>query len=411
MPLLIAALTVLFLFFSAAFSGSETALFSIPRERLWQYEKSLSRVDRWVFRLLADGQRTLLLILLGNIFVNITIVSLIHSLIQQYYPLHVELMTLVVATLVILAFGEVLPKNIALQNNESVARLVAPLLYGLSTVLGPGLRLVQRLNTLFLRVLGRHLRSPSPFITLEELQSAVDSYAEQGVILPHERDIILSVLQRGSQPVRRLMLHRSEVPSVRADATVAEVLADMRARASTVAVVQGGRAHAAPRGFAYATKLLARPADEPVRDSMAPAEFVPGSMETAEVIALLVQRELRDVIVLDEFGAYTGVFSAAYGMRRLVAPARAVRQARSTEGGMVRVSGQDLVEYLQDLLPQSLLENAGEVRTLNGLLVNYLGYIPKRDQVFAVEDVTFYIIDADQTVVRNVGISKRGRAV
>jgi putative hemolysin len=128
----------------------------------------------------------------------------------------------------------------------------------------------------------------------------------------------------------------------------------------------------------------------------------------------MVRRGLREVCVLDEFGAYAGVFVLSLGFEAMLVAQReegGVGEADAHGVQAHEANGLDHLESLLDWLPGSLLENTGEVRTLNGLLVNYLGHIPQTGDSFAVGDVTFYIIDADQTVVRKVRITKRGRDV
>ena len=78
-PMVIASAAALLLSFSAIFSASEAGLFSFPRERMWHYGQSSSVVDKWGYRLLANGQRLLLPMLLGNTFVDTPLDGPIHS--------------------------------------------------------------------------------------------------------------------------------------------------------------------------------------------------------------------------------------------------------------------------------------------------------------------------------------------
>ncbi len=411
MPVLLIAAVLFFLLCSALFSASETALFSIPRERLWGLRTSSSQAERWVYRLLADGQRTLLLILLGNIFVNVTIVGLVDAIVRYYRCAHHGVVTMVSATLVILVFGEMAPKNVALRSNETISRLIAPILYHVSIVLRPLLGVAQSVNSFFLGLVGRRLRAPSPYITLEELSGAADEFAAQGAIQPHERDSIVAVLSRGAQPVRRFMVYRSQMVAVDVVSTCGDALERMRHARQTVAMVYRRRADEAPLGMVHASVLLALPAEAPVKQHVEETEFVPGSMETAEVIGLMVREKLNGVCVLDEFGGYVGYFSITLGLESLLS--RAVQGGTTVEPQAVEsereADGLEHLETLGDWVPREMLEAVGEVRTLNGLLVNYLGRIPEKGEAFAVGEVTFYIMEVGATAIRRVRISRRGR--
>jgi Mg2+/Co2+ transporter CorB len=108
-------LTILFLIISAFLSASETALFSIPKERIHFFQNNDKRQFSRVYALLQHGQRTLLMIILGNVFINITITGLIDSLLNRIFPGSSTLFSLLVATLIIVLFGEMIPKNAALR--------------------------------------------------------------------------------------------------------------------------------------------------------------------------------------------------------------------------------------------------------------------------------------------------------
>ena len=164
---------VIFLLLSSFFSSSETALFSIPRERLSFYQQSNKKSYQWVYKLLRDGQRTLLCILLGNLVVNVTVVGFVYKLMLLFVSKNTTLASLFVATGIILLFGEILPKSIAIRNSEAIARFNAPILYHLKLALHPILLLLQKLNIFFLAMFSRHLRKPSPYITLDEFKSSI----------------------------------------------------------------------------------------------------------------------------------------------------------------------------------------------------------------------------------------------
>jgi Mg2+/Co2+ transporter CorB len=102
--------TIFFLGVSAFFSASETALFSIPKERVSFFDGNPKKSFHNVFQLLQDGQRTMLLRLLGNTFVNITLTGLMFSLVNKITGVQSPLLTLVIATLIIVILVNYCPR-------------------------------------------------------------------------------------------------------------------------------------------------------------------------------------------------------------------------------------------------------------------------------------------------------------
>ena len=399
--------TIVFLIFSAFFSASETALFSIPRERILFFQGDKRRSHQWVYLLLLDGQRTLLLILLGNIFVNITLAGLVHSVVSRLLPDESPLLTLVTATAIIVLFGEMLPKNIALKNNESVALGIAPFLFHLKIIVMPILRVIQRVNLFFLVRFKERLRRPSPFITVEELKTGVIESARNGAVSSEEKDILLEILREGAQPVRKLMTHRSRVVVISEETTVAEGIRKLYEAKQGYAIVRSKNDSRQITGSVKLNNLLKAQGGSVAQYVISPV-WVPETMEVADLISYLFNEGYSEVCVLDEFGAFSGVFSLSSGLNRILANAFPLPEKENpTEErlSMVFAGLQDL-ETMDQWLPSSLKTYGKEVRTLNGLITNYLGKIPKAGDRFAIDGWIFYIITASPTKIESVLIRK-----
>ena len=218
---------VVFLLLSGFFSSSETALFSIPRERISFFNQSTKKRYQWIFTLLRDGQQTLLLILLGNLAVNITTVGLIHKLMFFFISKNTTLASLFVATGIILLFGEIVPKNIAIRNSDAIARFNAPLLYHMKLAFQPILLLMQKINIFFLTRFSRHLRKPSPYITLDEFKSSIAESTQKGILSENEWQMIQSVLEAADLPVSKVMTHRSQLLYVLISTPLSEAISKM----------------------------------------------------------------------------------------------------------------------------------------------------------------------------------------
>ena len=134
---------LLLLIVSGFFSGSETALTAVSRGRMHQLEKDGSRAARDVNLLVANRERMIGALLLGNTFVNILASSLATALLEARLGPRTVVVTTAVMTLVILVFSEVLPKTLAIARTDRFALAVAPPcrtpLYSRHVVPAPGL--------------------------------------------------------------------------------------------------------------------------------------------------------------------------------------------------------------------------------------------------------------------------------
>ncbi len=398
-------IAILFLGFSAFFSASETALFSIPRERILAYQKN--KKFQWLFLLLKNGQQTLLLILLGNLFVNITLAGLIDGAMKEILPYNSTLISLLLATFVIVLFGEMLPKNIALKNNEFIAVVISPLLYHLEMVLTPVLKMIQKINNIFFNLFKVRLRRPSPFITLEELKTSVEKSAADAVISSHEKEMIVGILQQGSEPVRNVMIHRSKLLIVQEQTTVREALQKMSSGNQRLAIVRSPGDARVIKGVVHIKDCIGARMDELIGNCIvSPVEWVAETMETADLMNMLLTEKFDEVCVLDQFGCFSGIFSLHLSLNSILTNMAAPASRVPQKGKSRVVDGLHEVSLLQDWLPQSLIKEYSNVRTINGLLTNYVGSIPKSGDRVAIDGYNFYIIKASPTRIERVLISK-----
>ncbi len=400
---------IIFLGVSAFFSASETALFSIPKERVAFFEGNSKKSYHNVFQLLHDGQRTMLLILLGNTFVNITLTGLMYSLVNKIMGVQSPLLTMIIATLIIVIFGELLPKNIALKKNELIAPLFSPYLFHLKNILNPVLFVIQNTNEFFLSRFKQHLRKPSPFITLEELKTGIVESARKGAILAGEQKIILGLLNEGVLPVRKLMTHRSLLQIIPENTTVASAIEKMIKEKQTFLLVRDVRYSEQVVGTVSLSKLMKADKKTSIRKVIEPPVWVPESIEIAELVRFLLNTGNDKACILDEFGSFCGVFSLSTGMNKfleVVFPQTAQPQRTVDIKTMVFSGAQDIGQ-IQDWLPEELKNSDIEARTLNGLLTNYIGKIPKTGDRFMIDGWDFYIILANPTRIESVLIRKR----
>ena len=393
---------------SAFFSASETALFSIPRERISLFQKHSDQNYLRIFWLLQNGQKTLLFILLGNVFVNISLTGFIHTLLSKFFNFESEVVTLFVATGGIVLFGEIIPKTLALKNNEIIARIVAIPLQTLIRITAPVLSFIQNVNSFFINRFRIYFREPDPFVTVNELRSAVAKSYRDGAITQDEAGFIERILERGPEPARKYMIHRSIVPVFDETQTVADALEQMAQSGDTVAIVRDccNRSHV--QGLIrLSTIFSALPSDLLVNHYEEPV-WAPESSEVAELVSFLFSCGSPDACLLDEYGDFSGLFSAQRAIDSMFMHLFSDPEKSHTHSVGVVLKGSDDCSVLNPFLSGASQLELGPWRTVNGVLTNYLGRIPKTGETFAVGDSKFYIISAGPTKIDRVLIQKEG---
>ncbi len=182
----VAALVVLILA-AAFFSGSEAALISLSRLRArGMVERGLRGADA-VLRLLDDRNRFLTSILIGNTVVLLAADSLATLLFVDAGVPQPALVSTLVMTALLLAFGEIIPKTIAVANNERWALRLAPLLERLAWVMTPVNVTFLFFTNFVVRLFGVHPTPHGPFVTEDDIKNIVNVGVEQKVLEEQER--------------------------------------------------------------------------------------------------------------------------------------------------------------------------------------------------------------------------------
>jgi putative hemolysin len=267
---------------------------------------------------------------------------------------------------------------------------------------------MQRLNTFFLNKFRLRLRRPSPYVTLGELKTGVAELARNGALSGRQRNIITHILDMGSQPVSRLLTHRSQIVCVAAAAKACEVCEQLQQRAEVYCVVQKENRESEIIGFAYLSDILKAEADMPVGKIHVAADWVPDTVECAELISDMIEEGRSEVCAVDEFGAFEGVFSLNLALDKVLSASSESEKGREHPQNQSRIfDALAELEAIADWIPPSVRHLTREARTLNGLITNYLGKIPKTGEKFAIDMWTFYIIKARSNRIDKVLIKKR----
>ena len=210
---------------SGFFSGSETALTAASRGKLrTQADKGSKGAER-ALQITEDNERLIGSVLLGNNLVNILATSLATTVFLRLFGENGVAYATLAMTLLVLVFAEVLPKTYAITNSERAASLVSWPISMVVLVFAPIVAAVRILVRGILRLLGVAVDPDSNILAVrEEIAGALQLGHSEGVVEKEDRDRILGALDLRERVVEEIMLHRSGIEMIDADAEASEIL-------------------------------------------------------------------------------------------------------------------------------------------------------------------------------------------
>jgi len=399
------------LLLSAFFSGSETAYFSLSRFDVQRMVVRRRHGAKAVDFLLSRPGRLLIAILVGNMVVNVAAASLMTAVFLELVGPGGVPLAVVVMTILILIFGEITPKVIAVEHNELWTRFAWPLIKGLIFLTAPVGGIVERLEKLFL---GK-IHEEDMRLGEVDIESALEIAYREGAIGEQARDLLRHFLALDYIKAEDIMLHRTEVPFLDPNTPTEKVREFFRQPSNDFALVlsekhtvgtSNNRAFEEPMVLERRKALLSSE-----DDVFALAErpvFVPVTRALGGLFDDIRLQGSRYVVVVDEHGDIAGVIprdrilSSIFGEPLLERKLDLKRVSKIGEFYLIAAS-MSLDDF--NIAFNSSIESK-HYSTLGGYLTEVFGYVPQRGELIERDGFLFRIIRAGPKVIDRVAVKR-----
>lgn len=290
---------------SAFFSASETVLFSLSPIQIQRLREKNAAAGRRVAKVLADPATTLSVILVGNTIANIAIASLGYALIADYVPKrYAELIAIPLMTLFLLLFGEISPKQVAINHAPRLAPYIARTLLLVTPVFKPVCLLLKFITK---PLMSRQTRPESRAVTDEELLTVVEVGEEQGLLDQDESSMVSGIMRLSELTASDVMTPRVDLVGI--DLRDPPEMHLQTARESPYPYLPvWNRTPDAVESLLDIQKFLLDPAHD-LRNALSPPFFTPENISLDDLLISFKRGGHRIACVVDEFGGIAGVVS------------------------------------------------------------------------------------------------------
>lgn len=316
------------------------------------------------------------------------------------------LLVMLLAALLVVTLGELLPEAWVMRAPEQWAILFAPPVAALEWLLGPLVRLMLFLSSRITRPLaGRQM----PFVTEEEIKTLVDAGEEGGVLEEEEKEMIYSIFAIGDTIAREIMVPRIDMLALDVTTPLPEAVeAALSKGHSRIPVYQDHIDNIV--GLLYAKDLLRawRDGDQlaGLRALLRPAYFVPETKKVDELLAELQAKRIHLAVVVDEYGGTAGIVTLEDIVEEIVGEIRDEYDVNE-ESLFERVSDTEYVfdaridlDEVNELLDLEL--PSGESDSLGGFIYGQLGHVPTPGEKVNAVKVEFEVLSVAGRRIRKV---------
>jgi len=397
---------------SAFFSGSETALTAASRGKLKAQADKGSKGASSAMSVTEDSERMIGALLLGNNIVNILSASLATALLTRLFGDSGVALATLGMTVLVLIFGEVLPKTLAITFPEAVATRVAPIISVLIIVFSPVVSVVRMLVRGMLYLLGVRGNDAGRMTAIrEEIAGTIALGHSEGAVEKDARDRLLGALDLTHRTVDEIMRHRRQIEMINADDAPEKILSQALASPHTrLPIFRGSDENIL--GVIHAKDLL-REVDRLLRGDAAGGMeqlagldivkvamkpyFIPETTTLDEQMREFLKRRTHFALVVDEYGALQGLITLEDILEEIVGEITDEFDVVSKDGGLSRneagdyiIDGAMTIRDLNRANDWSLPDD--EANTIAGLVIHESQTIPSEGQAFSFHGFRFEVM-------------------
>ena len=394
-------LIVFFLICSAFFSSTEIAFASANRTRLKQRAETGSLREKWALEISDNYDKALCAILIGNNLVNIASSSVATVIAMSLVGDAGVAIATGVMTVLLLIFGEIMPKQLAKQFCDAYAVAAAPLLRVVMIVTRPLVFLFMKMIAVLSRLWGGGQKDDG--ITIEDIASIIETVEEEGVIDEDCSELLQSAIEFDETEAREIITHRMDMLALDInDDPDAIIAAALESRYSRIPIYDGRIDNII--GILQVNHLLRELMDgnKPrISDLITDVEFVPQTKKLPAVLEQLRQHKNHIAVVTDEYGGTFGIITMEDILEELVGDIWDETDeidpdiTEETENGFTMDGSMMLSDFLEHIeVEDEELEDY--IITVGGWATEVLGDYPDEGQSFRYRDYVITIEEIEE---------------
>jgi Mg2+/Co2+ transporter CorB len=398
-----AIIVVALIGWSAFSSGAETSLTAVSKARIYQLLMEGNKRAKMVYELREQREKLIGTILIINNLANIGATALATSVAISLYGQEGVIYATILLTLLIIIFGEVLPKTYAFYQAEKIALLTSPILSTLIKIFYPFTHALEIIISRIMKIFGIDMKNMESLISATDaIRGTIEMHHQEGDMVKQERDMLGSILDLNDVEINNVMTHRKQLEMIDSELQSSEIIKKaINSSHSRIPFWQGnpdniiGILHVKDLMRLVVASEVAKISREAILALLSPPWFVPDTTTLNQQLLMFREKRRHFAVVVDEYGACQGILTLEDILEEIVGDI-VDEHDTATSAGIRRISNdcyrvqgtvtiRDINRFLDWDLPD---ENAA---TIAGLVLHEARAIPDAGAVFVFYGYRFTI--------------------
>lgn len=380
----------LLLLLSGFFSSAETALTTVNKVRIRTLCEEGNKRAQTTQKILDNYSKVLSTILIGNNIVNITASSLATTLAIKLWGNFAVGIATGILTILVLLFGEIVPKNLAMLNAEKISLAYSSIIYFLMQLFTPVIFIVDGLSNLIMKLLHIDPNKKVSTMTESELKTYVDVSHEDGVIESEEREMIYNVFDFSDAVAKDIMIPRIDMVTVSLDTGYENLLKVFRESMYTrIPVYEEDKDNVIGLVNIKDFILVTDETHFRIKDILREAHYTYEFKKTADLMVEMREKTTNVAFVLNEYGSTVGMITLEDLLEEIVGEIRDEYDGdedefiKAVDTNIYLVEGGMKLDDINDALEISL--QSEDYDSLGGLMIEKLDRLPEEDEEIELE--------------------------
>jgi putative hemolysin-related protein len=393
---------------SAFFSSAETALMTSNKLKIRNMAEAGDKRATKVLDIMANTDKMLSAILIGNNIVNLSASSISTTLTLKLFGSSLVSVATGILTFLILVFGEITPKNVASKNAEDMALKYIGIISILVIVLTPFIYIVNKVSGLVISIFNKN-SDDNNMVTEDELRAMVEVSHEDGVIENEEKKMIVNVVDFGDTVAGDIMVPRVDMVMVSVDSCYDEILNIFREeRYTRIPVYEDSPDNVIGILNVKDFLLIEDKENFSVKEHLREPLYTFEYKKTSSLMMDMRKTGANIVIVLDEYGITAGLITLEDMLEEIVGEIRDEFDADDDEG-ITKISESEYIidgsTNLDDVNERIGLElSSEEYESIGGIIMEKLGRLPIEGEVITFDNIILTVKKMDHARIEKVGL-------
>lgn len=413
MTLYLIFLLTLLLLLSGIFSASETAIFYLSKENIEILHKKNQKKATIIEELIKNPQKLLITILICNLLVNISASLVTETLLNN------RILATIVATILIIIFGEAGPKTIAVKESQKISILFSPIIFFLSRLLKPLINIFQLISNFLIKIYSFFYKYEEEKNTYnpEELLPLMEEAENKKVITKDELHILENIINFEKLELIHVLTPRTEIFSLSSEEILYDVIDLIKEKKFSKIPIWEQKedniiAVLYVKDLLY-TSIEKKKKIKAYKNLLKKPLYVPDFISPQQLLSKFQQTNNQIAFVINEYGDLIGLITLEDIIEKIIGEIKDKEDAKPFyylyDPNVIEVEARIELSKFNEIFKTKLQDN--NAATLAGYLLNKIRHIPKAGEVFIFDNLKFTITEATLNKIEKITVTKIKRRI